>query len=77
VAHHARVNAPHPIERAASAEEVAQRRAWADEARRAQEEKIRANEGRFQSEEAGRVAAGRRGLPRMQTGGSEGLEIKR
>jgi len=80
-AHMDHINRPRPDLEVVSPEEQALRNKWAAESLAAQDEKIRRNEERFAKDEAQRAQALKarmaRPLPRMQTGGSEGLEIRR
>jgi hypothetical protein len=75
-AHHAKINAHHPVEDPPTAEEIAERHRLAAEGLARDDERIRKNNERFEREEAERVKASRRN-PRMQVPGSEGLEIRR
>jgi hypothetical protein len=77
-AHHAKINAHHPIEDPPTPEEIAERHRLADEGLARDDERIRKNNERFAREEAERTkreTAGNR-LPRMQSG-PEGFRVKR
>jgi hypothetical protein len=81
-AHMDHINRPRPdLERARTPQEQAWFDGVADESQRRNRERIEKNEERYQREEKQRAEALRartaKPLPSMQTGGSEGLEIRR
>jgi hypothetical protein len=75
--HDPKINPRAAVELPVSAEEQAQRDRWARESLAAQDERIRANDARFERGEKQRAEALKarrsRPLPTMRTGGSEGF----